>query len=49
MENFRSKRDGVLPVESRRAGGVPGPVPQKDPPKATGGHPVEEPGFGNGG
>ena len=40
MENFRSKRDGVLPVESRRAGGVPGPVPQKDPPKATGGHPV---------
>ena len=40
MENFRSKCDGVLPVESRRAGGVPGPVPQKDPPKATGGHPV---------
>ena len=40
MENFRSKRDGVLPVESRRAGGVPGPVPQKDPPKATGCHPV---------
>ena len=40
MENFRSKRDDVLPVESHRAGGVPGPVPQKDPPKATGGHPV---------
>ena len=40
MEIFRSKRYGVLPVESRRAGGVPGPVPQKDPPKATGGHPV---------
>ena len=40
MENFRSKRDCVLPVASRRAGGVPGPVPQKDPPKATGGHPV---------
>ena len=40
MEIFRSKRDGVLPVESRWAGGVLGSVPQKDPPKATGGHPV---------
>ena len=40
MENFKSKRGGVLPVESRRAGGVPGPVPQKGPPQATGGHPV---------
>ena len=40
MENFRSKRYGILPVESRRTGGVSGPVPQKDPPKATGGYPV---------
>ena len=40
MEIFRSKHDGILPVESRQAGGVPGPVPKKDPPKATGGHPV---------
>ena len=40
MEIFKSKRDGVLPVESRRAGGVPGPVPQKGPPQASGGHPV---------
>ena len=40
MEIFKSKRHGVLPVESRRAGEVPGHVPQKDPPKATGGHPV---------
>ena len=40
MEIFKSKRDGVLPVESHRDGGVPGPVPQKGPPQATGGHPV---------
>ena len=40
MEIFKSKRDGVLPVESRPAGGVPSPVPQKGPPQATGGHPV---------
>ena len=40
MEYSVSKQDGVLPVESRRAGGVPGPVPQRGPPQATGGHPV---------
>ena len=37
LEIFKFKRDGVLPVESRRAGGVLGPVPQKDPPLTTGG------------
>ena len=40
MKIFKSKRGGVLTVESRRAGGVPGPVRQKGPPQATGGHPV---------
>ena len=40
MEFFKFKRNGVLPVEYRRAGGVPSPVPQKGPPQATGGHPV---------
>ena len=40
MEYFKSKRDGVFPVDSRRAGRVPSPVPQKGPPQATGGHPV---------
>ena len=40
MENFKSKRDGVLPVESRRADRVPSPVPQKGPPQVIGGHPV---------
>ena len=44
MHNFNSKRDGVLPVESRRAGRVPGPVPQKGPPRVTGGPPVPIPG-----
>ena len=33
-------RDGARPVKSHRAGRVPGPVPQKGPPRATGGHPV---------
>ena len=40
MENFKSKRDDVLPAESCQAGRMPGPVPQKGPPQATGGHPV---------
>ena len=40
MENSRSYGDGVRPVESRRAGGVPGSGPPKGPLKATGGHPV---------
>ena len=40
MENSLSYRDGVLPVESRGAGRVPGHVTQKGPPQATGGHPV---------
>ena len=31
MDIFKSKRS-VLPVESRRAGGVPDHVPQKGPP-----------------
>ena len=39
-ENSKSKRDGVLPVEARHTGRVSGPVPQKGPPQATGGHPV---------
>ena len=33
-------RDGVLPVGSLQVGGVPGPMPQRGPPKATGGHRV---------
>ena len=40
MDNNGSLRDGALPVESRRAGGVPGPVPQRGPPQAAGGHHV---------
>ena len=40
MDNLLSLRCGALPVESRRASRVPGPVPQKGPPHATGGHPV---------
>ena len=31
MENSISYRDGILPVESRQAGRVPGPEPQKGP------------------
>ena len=35
-------RDGALPVETRQAGGVPGPLPRRSPPKTTmkGGHPT---------
>ena len=40
IEIFKSKRDGALPVESCRTAGVLGPVPQKGPPQATGGHPA---------
>ena len=40
MDNLTYPRYGALPVESRRASRVPGPVPQKGPPNATGGHPV---------
>ena len=40
MDNTTSFRDGALPVESRWASRVPGLVPQKGPPHATGGHPV---------
>ena len=39
-DNSKSKRDGVLPVEARHTGRVSGPVPQKGPPQAIGGHPV---------
>ena len=38
MDTDKLQRDGALPVESRRARRVPGPVPQKGPPQATGGH-----------
>ena len=40
MDNDKLQRDGVLPVESRRARGAPGPMPQRGPTQATGGHPV---------
>ena len=40
MDTNSVSRDGALPVESRRASRVPGPVPQRGPPHATGGHPV---------
>ena len=32
-------RYGALPEESHQAGRVPGPMPRKGPPQATGGHP----------
>ena len=34
--------DGALPVETRQAGGVPGPLPRRSPPQTTmkGGHPT---------
>ena len=31
-------RNGALPVKSHQAGGVPGPMPRRGPPLATGGH-----------
>ena len=40
MDSEGILRDGALPVRSRQAGGVPGPMPQRGPPTATGGHPV---------
>ena len=40
MENSISYHDGVLPVEPRRAGRVPGSVLQKGPPQVTDGRPV---------
>ena len=40
MDNNGNMRDGALPVESPRAGRVPGPMPQRGPTQTTGGHPV---------
>ena len=41
MVNKVYQRDGALPVETRQAGGVPGPQPRRGPPSTTmqGGHP----------
>ena len=40
MDNNGPLRDGALTVESRWAGGVPGPMPQRGPTPATSGHPI---------
>ena len=42
MPHTRIKRNrrGALPVETRQVGREPGPVPQRGPAHATGGHPA---------
>ena len=35
MDNFVTRRDGALPVETRQAGSVPGPLPRRGPPSTT--------------
>ena len=37
LANNQTKGHGVLPVDSQQAGEVPGSVPRKSPPPATGG------------